>query len=211
MKALGKNRIVADKLASLTWVPLTSEETAEPVIGMMFLARWSAEQFALSWTAKMGVQDGMQITQNWEALVATCTTCRSFRMGFAYQPSTGQWALRQFCAHEPACFGAPIPTDGATLDEVARSCKSAFTASQVARLVANDMLADANMNMAAVRRASSSCFLRNPSTRFFGSVKRATQLLMATDRHVDMAVLPHYADALRVLGNKVSLPPSPCT
>ena len=142
---LAKNRLEADKLASLSWMPLAFGAILEPVIGMVFLARWGAEQYARSWTAKNGVQGGVKITKNFESLSARCNTCPSFRMIFAYQPRTGQWVLRQFVGHEPACFGAPTPADGATLLEATCSCKSAFTASQVARVVASSMLADSNI------------------------------------------------------------------
>jgi hypothetical protein len=203
-KELAKNRLQADKLASLSWLPLTFLEIVEPEIGMMHSARWKAEQYARSWTAKTGVQGGIKMTLDHEFLLVSCNTCTSFRMGFAYQPSTGLWALRQLVDHEPACFGAPTPADGATPGETARACKSAFTANQVARVVVSSMLAHSNMNMAAVRGASSSCFLRDPSVRFYVGVKRAALIAMATDRHVDMAALPLYAEALRELGHKVT-------
>ena len=123
-------------------------------------------------------------------------------------PSSGKWVLRHLACHDPVCFGAPTLADGAPPGETSPAFKSAFTANQVARLVVSSTLADANMNMAAVRGTSSGCFLRSPSSRFYVNVKRAALLAMATDRHVDMAALPFYAEALRELGHEVPPPSS---
>ena len=49
-------------------MPLAFGAILEPVIGMVFLARWGAEQYARSWTAKNGVQGGVKITKNFESL-----------------------------------------------------------------------------------------------------------------------------------------------
>ena len=166
-KLLALSRLDADKLASLRWLPLRPGEIAEPKIGMLLSARWKAEQYARSWAAMMGVQGGIKMLTDYESLQVGCYTCDSFCMHFYYQPSTGEWALRNFRDHEFGCFGAPTPADGATPGEATRACKSAFTASQVARLVVSSVLADANMNMAAVRGASLGCFLRDPSSRFY--------------------------------------------
>lgn len=157
-KFLAKSRLDADKLASLSWLPLRPGEIEEPEIGMVLSARWKAEQFARSWAATKGVQGGIKIYMDYESLLVECNTCASFRMGFNYQPSTGEWTLRNFSGHELGCFGAPTPADGATPGEATRACKSAFTANQVARLVVSSVLADANMNTAAVRGASWAAF-----------------------------------------------------
>ena len=208
-KLLAKSRLSADKLASLSWLPLTSVGSRDPEIGMTFSARWECEQFARSRAARKGVQGGVTISMDYEILRAGCKICASFIMVFNYQPKSGEWALRKFGEHGPGCFGAPTPADGATPGEATRPCKSAFTAGQVARLVVSSVLADANMSTAAVFSASSSCFLRAPSPDFFKSVKRAVQRTMATDRQVDMAALTGYADALRALGHKA--PPPNCS
>lgn len=210
-KVMAINRLAAAKFDSLSWRPLPIAEVKPAEIGLVFQQRWEAEQHARSWAASRGVHGGVKIVMNHESLLASCRTCSSFRMGYNYQPSSGQWILKKLVDHAAGCFGAPTPADGATAGEAASACKSAFTAKQVARAVLNSPLADHDMNLAKVRSASSSCFLRTPSARFLGSVKKAAYTSMAVDRAVDMAALPGYADALCACGHSVTLPPSrPC-
>jgi len=201
-----------DELESLSWLPLPFEDVPTPEIGLVFQQRWQAEQFVRSWTAKIGVQGGVQLKIDLEAIRASCSTCSRFCMVFNYQPSSGQWVLRKFVGHETGCFEAPTPADGATAKEAACACKSAFTATQVARLVLSSPLLDLDsVTISKIRDASSTYYLRLPSSRFLGNVKRAVAISMQVDREVDMAALPGYAAALVACGHQVTPPRSrPC-
>jgi curved DNA-binding protein CbpA len=153
VKVVAMNRLAAlaaAKLASLRWLPITLRNIQPPEIGLVFERRWQAEQNTRSWAALKGVHSGVKIAMNNEALSASCHTCSTFHMDYSYQPSSGQWLLKNFADHEAGCFGALAPADGATAGERASACKSAFTAKQVARAVFNSPHADLDVNLAAV-------------------------------------------------------------
>jgi len=211
-KVVAKNRLAAAKLESLSWLPLSFEDVPTPEIGLVFQQRWQAEQFVRSWTAKIGVQTGVQLKIALDSMRASCSTCSGFCMVLHYQPKSGQWVLRKFVDHHTGCFGAPTPADGATAKEAACVCKSAFTATQVARLVLNSPLIDLDgVNLSKIRGVVSTCYSRLPSNRFLGSVKNALATSMRVDREVDMAALPGYAAALVACGHQVTPPRSrPC-
>ena len=203
-KVVAKNRLEAAKLASLSWLPLPFTGLPPPEIGQVLEQRWQAEQYVRSWTAMMGVQRGVKIIADLFAMRASCRTCNLFCMVYNYQPSTGQWVLRQFVDHEKCCFGAPTPADGASEKEAACACKSAFTSTQAARIVLSSHLIDLDsVTGVKIRDSLSDHYLRLPSTRFLGSVKKAVAISMQADREVDMAALTGYAAALHDNGHQV--------
>ena len=204
-KQPAKNRLEADKLRSLSWVPLSAVDEAQ--VGMAFGSRWEAERYARSWAALKGVSSGVKVpTMTHESMVIGCSTCDDFRMVYSYQPATGQWKLTACPDHAGACYGAPTPADGAAPPGAApRSCNSAFTAKQVARLIVRSAHATAGMPLAVVRNvvADEGIFLRLPCSRFLADVKVAAEKTMHVDRIVNMAALPAYMEALRACGHKV--------
>ena len=206
-KVLAKNRIEAARFGSLSWLPLPFEHLSPPQCGDMFEERWKTEQYVRSWTAMMGVQGGVQLKIDFDSVRASCTTCSLFCMVFNYQPKHGEWILRHFVGHDTGCFGAPTPADGATANEAACPCKSAYTAAQVARVVVSRILIDVDsLTIPQIRDAVKTSYLRPPSTRFLSNVKTAIATSMQTDRAVDMAALQGYAAALATCGHKVTPP-----
>ena len=98
-KVVAKNRLAAAKLESLSWLPLSFEDVPTPEIGLVFQQRWQAEQFVRSWTAKIGVQTGVQLKIALDSMRASCSTCSGFCMVLHHQPKSGQWVLRKFVDH----------------------------------------------------------------------------------------------------------------
>ena len=58
-KQLANNRLEADKIRSLSWVPLSAVDEAQ--VGMVLGSCWEAERHARSWAALKGVSSGVKV------------------------------------------------------------------------------------------------------------------------------------------------------
>jgi hypothetical protein len=208
-KRRAKNQILADKHASLSWHPLPFASIPEALLDMEIPCRWTCEQYVRGWAARDGVQLGIVLEMDHEKLSVTCKSCSVFAIVFNLQPKLMVWKLKKYSQHPFGCFGLPTPADGALPKHKAKSCKSAYTARQVARIVLHDAAADPNISTQRIHLNVNQMkiFSRSPSGRFFGSVKKETVLLLQASRVVNIASMEGYAALLRACGHTVITSP----
>lgn len=204
-KKIAQERLEVDRLASLQWLPISIFSMPPAVIGMFVPSRWMCEQLARGWAARDGVQRGISIKMNHETATARCRTCAQFSVVFNYQPSSGHWKLNTHYQHMPTCLGVLLPNDGIAPVLRPAPCKSAYTATQVARIIHGEAAAEPNITTQKIRSlvTASGLFARVPPLRFFGKVKNQATNFLQVNRVLDMASLTGYALALQRCGHKV--------
>ena len=206
-KTKAKNRLLSEGLASLLWAPLPIGDIVAPVLGMTFTWRWQCEQWARGLAAKLGLQEGINITKDHEQLISRCraSNCKAVVVFDLQRQGAGCWKLNRAGTHKATCFGLPTPDGESTKN--ARLCRSAYLPHQLANLVKveaaeNPAISGKEIGQAIARK---NIFLRPPNPRLFRSVGSELQKNKEASRAVQMAAIEGYAELLRNCGHTVRI------
>jgi len=173
---------------------------------MTFDWRWQCEQWARGLGAKLGLQEGINITKTHEQLTSRCraVNCMAMVVFDLQRQGVGCWKLNRADIHKETCFGLPTPADGESTKK-ARRCRSAYLPHQVANLVKVDAAENPAISGKDIGKAISekNIFLRPPDARLFRSVGSELEKNKQASRAVQMAAIEGYAELLRGCGHVV--------